>query len=242
MPKTPAATGGQKQADTDMRYLAFSGVLLVLLASTDAFFLSGSANVSPLLRASARPWHGAAKSSARPAAAASAVKMEIADGKHDDALSRRSALTAFAGAVLSSALKPAFADDAGEEVVVQGEMRFEEGTDKKMARIGGKGTCVVTLRCVGKGIISETKFDVDAAQFPKPGKPPKGQEVGGGVPFVVKVKDLRAKTEKGRYVFKARRHSASGTGLSFSSCPPPRPRHKGEGACPEVKSFGSHMT
>jgi len=128
------------------------------------------------------------------------MEMMVADGKHDDAFSRRGALAALAGAVLSPALKPAFADDAGEEVVVQGEMRFEEGTEKKMAKIGGKGTCVVTLRCVGKGIISETKFNVDAAQFPKPGKPPKGQEVGGGVPFVVKVKDLRVKTEKGRTV------------------------------------------
>jgi hypothetical protein len=199
------ASAGEKRG---MRYLAFSGLLVALFASSDAFILPGSANASPLLSSSARSWHGAATSSARPAAAASAMKMEmkVADGKHDDAFSRRGALAALAGAVLSPALKPAFADDAGEEVVVQGEMRFEEGTDKKMAKIGGKGTCVVTLRCVGKGIISETKFDVDASQFPKPGKPPKGQEVGGGVPFVVKVKDLRAKTEKGRYVCKARCH------------------------------------
>lgn len=187
-----------------MRFsLAYAGLLAALFVSSEAFSTIGTGASFTLLRPSTRSWHRATASSARPAAA-SAV-MELADGKHADAFGRRGALAALAGVILSPALQPAFADDAGDEVVVQGEMRFEEGTDKKLARVGGKGTCVVTLRCVGKGIISETKFDVEASQFPPPGKPPKGKEVGGGVPFVVKVKDLKAKTEKGRCVGKARR-------------------------------------
>ena len=53
-----------------------------------------------------------------------------------------------------------------DEVVVTGEMRLEEGSDKKLQKIGGKARAEVVLRCVGKGIISKTTEEIELADFP----------------------------------------------------------------------------
>ena len=58
------------------------------------------------------------------------------------------------------------------DVVVNGEMRLEVGSDKKMAKVGGKALATVILRCVGKGIIGSTSVEIDVNDFPvSPGMP-----------------------------------------------------------------------
>lgn len=175
-------------------FLTSLAVLAACCATSDAFSLPGVS-----LRTGGIAKLGASSCRRRPSS--SATCMSMAEGKDAETISRRSVIVALSALVLAPTFSPAMAEgENGDEVVVQGELRFEEGTDKKFAKVGGKGSVAVTLRCVGKGIISETKVSVEAFQFPPPGKPAKGQEVGGGVPFIVKLKDLKDKTEKGRSV------------------------------------------
>ncbi|KAJ1492328.1 hypothetical protein T484DRAFT_1742560 [Baffinella frigidus] len=52
------------------------------------------------------------------------------------------------------------------DIVVSGEMRLEVGSEKKMAKAGGKAIATVILRVVGKGIISTTTQEIDVKDFP----------------------------------------------------------------------------
>jgi hypothetical protein len=87
-------------------------------------------------------------------------------------LSRRSfvavSLASFAGVQSARAAEEneSTEADSADEVVVEGEMRLEVGSDKKLAKIGGKAKAEVVLRCVGKGIISKTSEEIDLKDFP----------------------------------------------------------------------------
>ena len=86
------------------------------------------------------------------------------------ALSRRCVVAAAAASV--AGVRRAAADEAEDasgspdEVVVQGEMRLEVGSDKKLAKFGGKARAEVVLRIVGKGIISKTSEEIELEDFP----------------------------------------------------------------------------
>jgi len=119
-------------------------------------------------------------------------------------LARRSFLAA--SLVSAIAMQRAAAEEEGvvedgspDEVVVEGEMRFEVGAEKRLQKVGGKGRAEIILRCVGKGVISKTEIMVSLEDFPTPGRPTADGE-SGGVSFVVAVSDLVAKTDKGRIV------------------------------------------
>jgi hypothetical protein len=58
------------------------------------------------------------------------------------------------------------AEGGATEVVVEGELRLEKGSDQKLQKAGGKGRAEVVLRCVGKGIISKTTEDISLDDFP----------------------------------------------------------------------------
>ena len=94
-----------------------------------------------------------------------------AAGSLQDGLHRRAFLAASVASVVGAQRAAVAADDdmeAGspDEVVVEGELRLEEGADKKFSKGGGKGRAEVVLRCVGKGVISKTTEEVDLADFP----------------------------------------------------------------------------
>jgi hypothetical protein len=72
--------------------------------------------------------------------------------------------------IVGSRGQAAGAAEGSEEVVMQGEMRLESGADNRFSKAGGKGTAEITIRIVGKGIISQKKFDVDLKDFPKAGR------------------------------------------------------------------------
>merc|ERR1719409_188388 len=116
------------------------------------------------------------------------------------ALSRRCVVAAAAASI--AGVRRAAADEAEgasgspDEVVVQGEMRLEVGSDKKLAKFGGKARAEVVLRIVGKGIISKTSEEIVLEDFPPAGRPGADGEAGG-VAFSVGAADLAPKTEKG---------------------------------------------
>eukprot|EP00291_Cryptomonas_curvata_P009777 CAMPEP_0172183012 /NCGR_PEP_ID=MMETSP1050-20130122/18732_1 /TAXON_ID=233186 /ORGANISM="Cryptomonas curvata, Strain CCAP979/52" /LENGTH=193 /DNA_ID=CAMNT_0012856549 /DNA_START=213 /DNA_END=792 /DNA_ORIENTATION=+ len=80
-------------------------------------------------------------------------------------------------------------------IVIEGQMRLEQGSEKILEAVGGRANATVVLRIVGRGIISTTHLEIDVADFPPPGQPKPGES--GGVPFYVTEADLNAKTEKG---------------------------------------------
>ena len=150
-----------------LRWALCIGVLLAAGSGADAFAGHGVAGV---LRAGVRR------------AAEDAVCAGAEDGAGNrravlptaDPLARRRFIAAslVSAAGMQSALA---ADDVEEkdpeaggpdEVVVTGEMRLEEGSDKKLQKIGGKARAEVVLRCVGKGIISKTTEEIELADFP----------------------------------------------------------------------------
>lgn len=114
--------------------------------------------------------------SARKAAGGGSLKLTSSVGNCESGktllnLRRRGALAALS--LLPAVLLPSLArsETSGEDVVVKGEMRLEEGADGKIKQFGDeKFTAVVTLRCVGKGIISETSQEVVFKDFPPPGR------------------------------------------------------------------------
>ena len=71
---------------------------------------------------------------------------------------------------MGSDTRAAVAAEVDDEIVMQGEMRLEQGSDKRFEKFGGKGTAEVTLRIVGKGIIAQKRFDVDLKDFPPAGR------------------------------------------------------------------------
>ena len=144
------------------RLVCCVGVLLLVVGSAEGFG-GGSA----------------LRMGARPAAAAGAVCAAGGDSTPRaalpaDPLGRRSFLAVSlvsaagvqrAGAV--EAVKEGEPEAGGpEEVVVKGEMRLEEGSDKKLQKAGGKAQAQVVLRCVGKGIISKTTEEITLEAFP----------------------------------------------------------------------------
>ena len=150
-----------------LRWALCIGVLLAAGSGADAFAGHGFAGV---LRAGVRR------------AAEGAVCAVAEDGAGNrravlptaDPLARRRFIAAslVSAAGMQSALA---ADDVEEkdpeaggpdEVVVTGEMRLEEVSDKKLQKIGGKARAEVVLRCVGKGIISKTTEEIELADFP----------------------------------------------------------------------------
>ena len=146
------------------RLMALALVLLFCDA-VDAFAGSGQG----LLRNAA--WRS--RAAAFPVCALKAQREKPAH--HADAVSasapRRSFLAATVASVIGiqqAAVADDDANDAGspDEVVVEGELRLEQGSDKKLEKVGGKGRAEVVLRCVGKGIISKTTEEVDLADFP----------------------------------------------------------------------------
>ena len=92
----------------------------------------------------------------------------LAAGSLQDGLHRRAFLAASVASVVGVQRAAVAVDEAGspDEVVVEGELRLEEGADKKLSKAGGKGRAEVVLRCVGKGVISKTTEEVDLSDFP----------------------------------------------------------------------------
>ena len=92
---------------------------------------------------------------------------------------------------------PAFASNpvSSPQIVVEGLMRLEQGSDKVLQAVGGRAKATIYLRIVGRGIIAKTNLDINLADFPPPGQPKPGDT--SGVPFVITEAQLNAKTEKG---------------------------------------------
>ena len=147
--------------------IAALAIVLVLCGSADAF--AGQGRFSP---------QAAAVRSSRPAAGpVCALKAQRErPAPHADAAfasaPRRSFLAAAAASVVGIQRVVVADDDVAkeagdpDEVVVEGEMRLEQGSDKKLAKAGGKGRAEVVLRCVGKGVISKTTEEINLTDFP----------------------------------------------------------------------------
>jgi len=145
------------------RLTACVGVLLLVVGG-EGFGLHGS---SVALRVGARPAAGAVC-----AAGGGSNTPRIA--MPADPLARRrflaASLVSVAGvqrAVAAEDVEEGEVEAGGpEEVVVRGEMRLEQGSDKKLQKAGGKAQAQVVLRCVGKGIISKTTEEITLEDFP----------------------------------------------------------------------------
>ena len=150
-----------------LRWALCIGVLLAAGSGADAFAGHG---VAGMLRAGVRRAAEAAVCSvAEDSAGSRRAALPTADP-----LARRRFLAAslVSAAGMQSALAAEYVEEkdpeAGgpDEVVVTGEMRLEEGSDKKLQKVGGKARAEVVLRCVGKGIISKTTEEIELADFP----------------------------------------------------------------------------
>jgi hypothetical protein len=147
--------------------IAALAIVLVLCDSADAFASQGQFLQRAAALRRSRPAVG-------PVCALKAQRERPAP--HADAASasapRRSFLAAAAASVVGIQGVVVADDNAAkeagdpDEVVVEGEMRLEQGADKKLAKAGGKGRAEVVLRCVGKGVISKTTEEINLSDFP----------------------------------------------------------------------------